>query len=513
MKVNDDFIGAVLGNYTLEKIVGYGDWSTVYLARQLHPGRLVAVKVAQSHSPVDHDYSLKFPPDMAYITQLDHPNIISLLDYDDCNQQAYLVLPYIGGGNLEQVLKRYGKLSWQQVLAYLLQVTAALDYMHGRGIIHGNLKPANCLLYPDGRLVLTDFASMSVRPTSSGSDQAIERVINPLYMSPEMVQGDLLSASSDIYQAGILLFHLLSGHVPFKAEGAYAVMRQHLQEPLPAIHALNPELPPGLTRVLQKATAKKCEERYQSAGELARAFALALAPTARLPQNSTHHIQPTTHASTLTDLCAPDAISQPSAFSLPSISTAELENSQVAESISQIEDIGFSIQQKRMFSFPSTISRKSHGIHSLLLKSMPFLVLVAIVALGFLHIMGAFASPPLTPSEQARILTDQFYTDLNQHDYQGAFALCSPRFQQHMNYEGFVNSYHHFQHSDIEFRQIVERTSTDVAIVLTIQVSEQGDVDKMTHNYHWDASIARQSDGSWKIEQANLLLAEKTAFH
>ncbi|GER86935.1 hypothetical protein KDW_10970 [Dictyobacter vulcani] len=499
MKVNDDFSGTVLGNYTLEKIVGYGDWSTVYLARQLHPGRLVAVKVAQSHSPVDHDSSLKFPHTMTGLTQLDHPNIISLLDYDDCNQQAYLVLPYIGGGSLEHVLKRHGTLAPRQVLTYLLQIATALDYIHRQGIIHGNLKPANCLLYPDGHLVLTDFASMSMRPTSSGSDQAGEYVTTPLYMSPEMVQGELLTSSSDIYQLGILLFQLLSGHVPFKAESAYAIMRQHLQEPLPSIHALNPELPPVLTRVLLKATAKKCEERYHSAGELARAFALALAPATRSPQQSMHYIHPATPISTLVDLCPPDAISMSPSFAYLPGSTAELENKQLAESTPQIEESDLSIQPEWLFSFPSTISRKSHGIHSLLLKSMPFLVLVVIVALGFLHILGAFASPPLTPAAQARIVVDQFYADLHQQNYQGAYALCSPHFQKQVNYQRFINSYDHFQHSDIEFRQLVEHTSTDVDVILTVQVSS----DKNMHYYYWEGSIDRQADGLWKIEQAN----------
>ncbi|GCE25558.1 hypothetical protein KDA_10420 [Dictyobacter alpinus] len=502
MKVNDDFIGTILGNYTLERIVGYGDWSTVYLARQLHPGRLVAVKVAQSHPSVDRDSSLKFSHEIVNITQLDHPNVISLLDYDDCNQQAYLVMPYIGGGSLDQALKRYGKLPTQQVLSYLLQVASALDYLHARQIIHGNLKPANCLLYPDDHLVLTDFAVMSMYDAGSGGDRLLDQTTMPLYMSPEMVQGEPLTISSDIYQLGILLFQMLCGHVPFKADGTYAIMRQHLQEPLPSIHTLNPDLPLGITRVLQKATAKKSEERYQSAGELVRAFALALTSVDSGQQHRAHHIHPAEPILVLADPGIPEYISAPAATlpaPIPDTATPVM-----IENIPDMKISGFTAPQKRIYLRASTVSRKSHVLQFLLLKCTPLILLVAIVTLGFLHVLGAFASPTLTSSEQAGMLINQFYEDLNQHNYQAAYALCSPGFQKHMSYEQFVLSYHQFLHSDIVVRQMVEHSRSDVGITLNLQVREQGYPAKVVQYYRWNSSVDRQPDGSWKIEQADL---------
>ncbi|GCE17657.1 serine/threonine protein kinase [Dictyobacter kobayashii] len=505
MKVNDDLIGTVLGSYTLEKIVGYSRLSAVYLARQSHPGRLVAVKIVQAQSPGRDDFFLRFRREVTSIARLEHPHILPLLDYEERDQLAYVVMPYIGAGNLEQVLKREGKLAPRQVLSYLLQIASALDYAHALHVVHGDLKPTNILLYPDGRLVLTDFALANLTECAADIDYTAELLTTSLYMSPEMVRGEPLTHCSDIYQLGTLLFQMLCGHVPFKGEGTYTLMRQHLQERLPSVAVLTPDLPQTLDRVLQKATAKNPAERYRSVGELAQAFAAAIAPLDKPQQSLPHHLQSQERPQSLSDLSKLEFITTsicPPSSALPESPPTPVKV--VVDSGPLTADFGFSYIQDQILPLPSTISRKPHIFSFFLLRCLPLFVLIGIGTLAFLNVLGAFATSPSTSAEQARTVISQYYDDLNQHNYRLAYALCSTNFRRRISYARFVSSYQHLTHSDILFKQTAERSPSEVNVVMQLQTQEKASQGTLIQHYQWNGMVDRQSDGSWQIEQITI---------
>ncbi|GCE03903.1 serine/threonine protein kinase [Dictyobacter aurantiacus] len=504
MKVNDDLVGTVLGNYTLEKMIGHSQFSTMYLARQFHPGRLVAVKVVQAQVPRRDDFFLRFRREVTNIARLDHPHILPLLDYEEHDQLAYMVMPYIGSGNLEQVLKREGKLAPQQILAYLLQIASALDYAHSLHAIHGDLRPTNVLINAEGRLMLTDFALAHL--FESRADVDMEAA---LYMSPEMVRGEPLTHYSDIYQLGILLFQMLSGHLPFKGESTYALMRQHLRETIPSVAALTPDLPLTLDRVLQKATARYPSERYKSVGELAQAFAGAIAMMDRPRQSLAHHLHfPVSHVASdepdnmefVVAPVSPHLVAPPSRGQLQSVRATSDEAPRTA-------DFGFSYTHEQVMPLPSTIARKPDLVRYFVLKCLPLFAMVGIVTLALLHILGAFATSSIPPSEQARLVVSLYYDDLNQHNYHAAYALCSPDFQRHTSYERFISSYQSLAHNDISFKQFIVRSPSEVDMLMQLQTQEKVPQGTLMHHYRWSGVIDRQPDGSWKIEQITLTIA------
>src|SRR5262249_36198038 len=178
-------------------------------------------------------------------------------------------------------LAEHGALSLHVTLSYIEQAASALDYAHAHGVIHRDIKPSNFLLHPDGRLILADFGiarmmndeSSTIGATLTGTGMLLG---TPEYMAPEMARGEPIDARADIYELGIVLFQMLSGHVPFKGNTPLAVVVKQLEESLPPLYLLNPAIPPAVDKAVQMATAKRREDRYRSAGELAQALHLAI---------------------------------------------------------------------------------------------------------------------------------------------------------------------------------------------------------------------------------------------
>src|SRR5260370_4185725 len=274
-----------------------GGMGKVYLARQSRPSRYVAVKVLlpriSMSSAVYQAFLARFQREADLIAALEHMNMMSIYEYGEQNGITYLVMPYLPGGNLRDVLAEYGVLSLQVTLSYIEQAASALDYAHAHGVIHRNIKPSNFLLHPDGRLIVAEFGI--ARMMNDGSSTIGATLTNtgmllgtPEYMAPEMARGEPIDARADIYELGIVLFHMLSGHVPFKGNTPLAVVVKQLEEPLPPLYLLNPAIPLAVDKVVQKATAKRREDRYRSAGELAQALRLSLRP----PDGLSHTMPP-----------------------------------------------------------------------------------------------------------------------------------------------------------------------------------------------------------------------------
>jgi serine/threonine protein kinase len=280
----ETFVGRTLGTCTLEQLIGHGGMGAVYLAKQQRPARRVAVKVLMP-SMITRDNALyqnflaRFRREADVIANLEHINIIPIYEYGEQDGLAYLVMPYLSGGNLEDMLHKQGSFTPLATLTYLDQAASALDYAHEQGVVHRDLKPANFLIHADGRLMLTDFGIARILEESTpgttltGTDMVVG---TPEYMAPEMASGALIDARTDIYELGIVLFKMLSGHVPFSGGTPISIAVQHLQDPLPSLHQQLPELPVAIDEVVRRATAKDRSMRYATAREMVQALSVAM---------------------------------------------------------------------------------------------------------------------------------------------------------------------------------------------------------------------------------------------
>ena len=268
----------------------------VYLARQTRPARNVAVKILHPHQTVDdqlyHEFLMRFQREADVIARLEHINIMPIYEYGEQNNIPYLVMPYLTGGSLRDLLAKQGLLSLDEASKYIEQAASALDYAHAHGVVHRDLKPANFLLHADGRLVLADFGIARIIDNNDSAISSLTHtgtiVGTPDYMAPEMAQGEPIDYRVDIYELGIVLFQMLTGHVPFTGSSPYAIVIQHIQKNLPPVHTINPHIPPAIDEVLQKATAKRPVERFATAQELASALHKAIQPI----QQTAYYTQP-----------------------------------------------------------------------------------------------------------------------------------------------------------------------------------------------------------------------------
>ncbi|HLJ81378.1 MAG TPA: serine/threonine-protein kinase, partial [Ktedonobacterales bacterium] len=265
-----------LGSYELVRRLGEGGMAQVYLARDIRLGREVAVKVLDARLAERPGFRERFLREARVAAALDHPNIVPLYDFGDTEHLLYLVMPFVSGGSLQDVLRR-APLSAGEVVTYGSQMTDALEYAHKRGVVHRDVKPANMLLHADGRLMLSDFGLAKILGPNSRS--AIPRghpdAGTPEYMAPEQIEGRT-DERSDIYALGVVLYLLLTGHLPFTGSTSTAVMEGHLYRLPEDPRVLNPAVTPAMQAVIVRALAKHSADRYQSAGELGAALLGAL---------------------------------------------------------------------------------------------------------------------------------------------------------------------------------------------------------------------------------------------
>ena len=272
----DNMTGRTLGTCILERMVGQGGMGSVYLAQQTRPSRRVAVKVLQPNlsmnSEVYQEFLVRFRREADVIARLEHVNIMPIYEYGEQDNLAYLVMPFLGGGSLRDILNRRGALPLDEATTYVEQAASALDYAHSQGVIHRDLKPANFLLASDGRLVLADFGIARIMEESASSSALTGTgtvLGTPEYMAPEMARGEPIDYRVDIYELGVVLFQMLSGHVPFTGSTPISVAAKHIQEQMPLLQRENPAIPPAVDAVVQKATAKYVDDRYTSARAMA----------------------------------------------------------------------------------------------------------------------------------------------------------------------------------------------------------------------------------------------------
>ena len=306
---SNELLGQVLGKCTLQHLLGQGGMGVVYLARQSRPRRTVAVKVLVPGMHTDPraraEFLVRFRREADAIAALDHINIMPIYEYGEQEEMAYLVMPFVTGGTLRTLLGKKGILSLPEVIPIVEQAAAALDCAHAQGIVHRDLKPANILFHADGRILLADFGLAKVvrgNEDSSSSDSlstltsAGTIIGTPEYLSPEQSTGQPIGPYTDIYALGIVVYQMLSGHVPFTGASPVAIALKHTMETPPPLLPLNPALPPEVEAVVMKAIAKLPEERFTSAGEFAQALYAASLGT---PTASSHmHVVHTNNRAT-----------------------------------------------------------------------------------------------------------------------------------------------------------------------------------------------------------------------
>jgi serine/threonine-protein kinase len=261
-------IGTVLsGRYRLEAKLGSGGMSTVYLARDETLDRPVAVKVMHREMSEQEDQLARFRQEARAVAKLSHPNVVSVIDAGEDGGHPYIVFEYVEGETLKQRVSRVGALDPQEAIAYAIEVARGLAVAHSRQMVHRDIKPQNILIDDEGRAKLTDFGIS--RQLEQDGMTATGRVLGTTdYVAPEQAMGKAVDPRSDIYSLGVVLYEMLVGQVPFKADSQVGVAMKHVNEELPDVQSRRPEVSAAVALVVERATAKDPARRYQAIGEM-----------------------------------------------------------------------------------------------------------------------------------------------------------------------------------------------------------------------------------------------------
>lgn len=265
--------GQQLRDFILEVKLGAGGVGEVWRARHQHLDKLYAIKAVFPHLSTEHQFHDRFFQEAKAMGQLDHPHIVGLHDFFYLDGNSYLVMSYIEGGSLEDLIKKRGRLPLEQVLKISSGILDALDFAHSKGVIHRDVKPSNILMRPDGHAYLVDFGIALVVGTPRMT-QFGKNIGTLEYMSPEQIRADEgIDHLTDVYSFGCVVYEMLTGNPPFGSIDAgktdFDVMNGHINTPPPSLGQLMPEIDEHTDRVVARAMAKAPNERYGGCKEMA----------------------------------------------------------------------------------------------------------------------------------------------------------------------------------------------------------------------------------------------------
>ncbi len=260
----DPYIGKILDNrYEILERIGTGGMAVVYKGRDHRLNRLVAVKILKADLAQDEDFRRRFNAESQAVAQLSHPNIVSVYDVSRGGDTEYIVMELIDGITLKQYMEKRGQLNWRETLHFITQIMRGLSHAHSRGIIHRDIKPQNIMVMRDGSVKVADFGIACLENAAQTLTQ--EALGSVHYISPEQARGDRIDARSDIYSAGVVLYEMLTGRLPFEGDSAVSVAIQHLSSIPLAPREINREIPEQLELICMKAMAPDPDRRYPSA--------------------------------------------------------------------------------------------------------------------------------------------------------------------------------------------------------------------------------------------------------
>ncbi len=258
-KIND--------RYEIVKSIGEGGMANVYLAIDLILDRKVAVKVLRGDLAKDEKFIRRFQREAKSVSDLSHPNIVEVYDVGEEDGQYYIVMEYIEGKTLKQLINKRGALTLPEVIDIMTQLTDGLAHAHEAYIIHRDIKPQNIMILDNGLVKITDFGiAMATNATQLTQTNSVMGSVH--YLPPEQASGKGSTIKSDIYSLGILMYELITGSVPFKGDNAVEIALKHMKEKIPSVRKQNPLIPQSVENIILKATAKNPRNRYDSVREM-----------------------------------------------------------------------------------------------------------------------------------------------------------------------------------------------------------------------------------------------------
>jgi serine/threonine-protein kinase len=267
--LSDPMVGRLLdGRYAVESFLAHGGMASVYLATDTRLERRVAVKVMHAHLAGDHETLARFQREARAAARLSHPDVVAVYDQGTDGDRPFLVMEYVPGATLRQVLRDRGMLTPGETLTVMDHVLAALAAAHEAGLVHRDIKPENVLLTTDGRVKVADFGLARAVAGSTVTTTGSVLFGTAAYLSPEQFEHGVADARSDVYSAGVLMFELLTGRAPFEADSAYAVLHRHANEDVPAPSTRTAGIPPQVDALVTWATSRDPAQRPDDAGEL-----------------------------------------------------------------------------------------------------------------------------------------------------------------------------------------------------------------------------------------------------
>ena len=481
-----ELINKRLGNYTIRHLIHETHMSAVYYGTEAFTDRPVAVKVLfpniRRGSRDYRKYLLRFQREAYLIANLRHPYIVPILAYAEYQELAYLVMPYYANGTLDTLLQQRGQLSLNETARAIEQIAPALEYAHTQNITHRDIKPGNFLLDDNHCLILTDFgiAHLAGNPNWATLTTTNKVLGTPQYMAPEVLRGKKADPRADIYALGIVIYEMLHGDVPFTGNDFYDLMEQHINNPLPSLHAMHPDIPFAVDAVVRQATAKIREDRFASAYELATALSHAAivysvdnnAPTVAdispllpeqpfLPQGQP--IPPTVQAGQVV---------------IPSIPVGGEPNRPVL----------------KVFAWVLSI-----------------ITVLLLISIGWVYgpaLLSSLSSSPapksiVTPAQAGRAAVQEYYTDWNNGQYEAAYSILSPGYQKSYPYQR--SNYARVQYSCISMGQVTEISSNEVRVDITInQIEDEQSGNGTAINVYAGYFLAQNMGGTWYITPGKL---------
>ena len=258
-KIND--------RYQIIRTIGEGGMANVYLAYDTILDRNVAVKILRGDLAEDEKFVRKFQREAISASSLSHPNIVEMYDVGEDDGRYFIVMEYVEGVTLKNLIKRRGALTLSEVIDIMLQLTSAIACAHDSYIIHRDIKPQNVLILDDGRVKITDFGiAMALNSNELTQTNSVMGSVH--YLPPEQANGTGATIKSDIYSLGILMYELITGTLPFKGDSAVEIAIKQMKEPIPSIIEQNPNIPQSVENIILKACAKNSKNRYESARQM-----------------------------------------------------------------------------------------------------------------------------------------------------------------------------------------------------------------------------------------------------